>query len=164
MKEVIFNKKKIVKINRKKIYQLKEKALKNYSGKIRLCLHKDTQEALHEMIIVHRKDVYVRPHKHKAKTETFHVIEGSFFIIIFNDKGEITSKILMNNEKNSSNFLCRIDKDMWHMIIPITDFIVLHEITNGPYLGKRNSVFASWAPLDKEIEKVEEFIKKMLVF
>ncbi len=161
MREVIFNKKEIVKINDQTIQKLKQKALKNFSGKTRLCLHKNIRESLHEMIIVLCKNVYIKPHKHIKKTESFHVIEGSFFLVIFDKNGKKIESILIDGKKRKSNFICRINKNIWHMIVPITDFVVFHEVTNGPYISKGNSVFASWAPKDDDYDGIKKFIKAL---
>ncbi len=161
MGEVIFNKDKIIKIDKRKVSELKRKASMSLSGKIRLCLHKDIQESLHEMIIVQRKDIYVRPHKHKSKTESFHLVDGSFFIILFNSKGGVISKIFMDDKQNEANFLCRIDANIWHTIVPISDFAIFHEITKGPYIGKKDSVMAPWAPAQNSIE-AKKFINSLL--
>jgi len=162
MSEVIFNKDNIIKIDNKRIQDLKQKAFRNPSKKIRLCLHQTIEELLHEMIIVHCKDVYVRPHKHTKKSESFHVIEGSFFIIIFDENGRVIEKTLISREQEGYNFLCRFEKDLWHMLIPMSDFVVFHETTKGPYTGIGNSIFAPWAPKADDSIGVEKFIKKIL--
>lgn len=162
MSEVIFNKDNIIKIDNKKIQELKRRVLENPSGKIRLCLHKNIQESLHEMIIVHRKGVYVRPHKHTRKAESFHIIEGSFFLIVFDENGKEIEKILISKKQRRNNFLCRLDRNIWHMIIPISDFVVFHETTKGPYTVKDDSIFASWAPKDDDHIGIKKFIEKLL--
>lgn len=161
MPEVIFNKDNIVKIDNKKIQSLKKEAFNNPSKKVRLCLHKNVMDPLHEMIIVQKKEVYVRPHKHKFKTESFHVIEGSFIVVIFDNEGKVVSKIIMGN-KRGNNLLCRLGENIWHMIIPISDFVIFHEITNGPYKKKEHSIFAPWAPDGKNEAEVKRYIDLIL--
>jgi len=162
MSEVIFNKDNITKIDNKRIQDLKRRALKNPSRKIRLCLHKTTKEPLHEMIIVHRKGAYIRPHKHIRKSESFHIIEGSFFLIVFGENGKVIDKTLIDRRQEDSSFLCRLEKNLWHMLIPISDFIVFHEITKGPYTGTDDSIFASWAPKENDNIGIEKFTRRIL--
>ena len=162
MSEVIFNEDNIAKIDDKKIQDLKKKALKMPSRKIRLCLHKNIKEPLHEMIIVHCKGAYIRPHKHIRKSESFHIIEGSFFLVVFDESGKVIEKALMNEAQENGNFICRLDRNLWHMLIPITDFIVFHETTEGPYTDVDNSIFAPWAPKDDDVVGIEKFIKRIL--
>lgn len=162
MKEYYFNKKDIAEVNDKEIVSLKKQALNIPQRKIRLCLHKNEQDLLHEMVIVLCKGCYVRPHKHIYKTESFHILEGDLFLVIFDDKGGIIKKILMSDEDNKGIFLARIEKNYWHMIIPITDFVVFHETTNGPYKGRDDSIFASWAPPGSDKREIKKFISNLL--
>ena len=41
------------------------------------------------MLIVHHREAYVRPHKHFGKPESFHVIEGTARVVIFENDGQI---------------------------------------------------------------------------
>ena len=59
------------------IAELKRIAAQNPRLRSRLCTHPDPSSGLHEMLIVHHREAYVRPHKHLAKPESFHVIEGT---------------------------------------------------------------------------------------
>lgn len=162
MQKVIFNSKDIVKLDRQYLQLLKEKITKKSLKTVRLCLHKNINDLLHEMIIIHSKDAYVRPHKHKRKTETFHLIEGSFFLVVFDRNGKIVRKIFMSDQDKRGGLLCRFNKNIWHTVIPLSDFVVFHEITNGPYVKEGDSTFASWAPEEKNKGKVKKFIQNML--
>jgi cupin fold WbuC family metalloprotein len=164
MGEVIFNKNDIAAVNKRYIQFLKNKASKSPDGKARFCLHKELGDSLHEMIIVLGQDVYVRPHKHVHKIESFHIIEGSFLLAIFNDRGEVVDRILVGSQSIKENYLCKLEKNIWHTIIPLTDFVVFHETTNGPYIGKDDSVFAPWAPFGEGNVEVRKFVKFVLEF
>ena len=72
--EVLFAIDTIVKIDKKAIIGLKQMAKLNKRRRFRLCAHKDIEDSIHEMLIVHEKDCYVRPHMHVNKTESFHII------------------------------------------------------------------------------------------
>jgi cupin fold WbuC family metalloprotein len=161
MGEVIFNKNDIVAADKRQVQFLKNKASKTQDGKARFCLHKKLEDSLHEMIIALCKDVYVRPHKHRVKTETFHLIEGKLEVIVFNDRGELCRRIFLNKKGENSSLLCRLGKGIWHTVIPLTNFVVFHEITNGPYEGKEDSIFAPWAPEESDKPKIKEFISKI---
>ena len=85
--EVLYTDESITKIDQVDIESLKALAAKNSRKRIRLCAHPDMQDNLHEMIIVHARDAYVRPHKHIGKSESFHVIEGLLLVVVFDDEG-----------------------------------------------------------------------------
>ncbi|KKL22706.1 hypothetical protein LCGC14_2432770, partial [marine sediment metagenome] len=80
------------KVNRAVIEGLKAKALALPGSGARLCLHRDQTDAVQEMIIVHRKGAYVRPHRHDGQTESFHVLEGRMLVVIFDDEGNVTDR------------------------------------------------------------------------
>ena len=163
MSDAVFSKENIIKIDSRKIQGLKQKALLSPRKTARLCLHKNIRDFLHEMVIVHCKGAYIRPHRHTDKTESFHIIEGSFFLIIFDRHGKMSEKILISEKCKGGCFICRIQKNCWHMMIPISDFIVFHETTKGPYRGKQDSIFALWSPENNRRIAIREFIKKLLM-
>ena len=72
--EVLYSTENIVKVDALDINELKQKARLNHRKRIRLCAHKSVDENIHEMLIVHEKSCYVRPHKHINKVESFHII------------------------------------------------------------------------------------------
>ena len=83
--EVLFAADAIVQIDASDIEELKQKAKKNPRKRIRICVHKDKKDKIHEMLIVHEKSCYVRPHKHINKVESFHIIEGEVDILLFDE-------------------------------------------------------------------------------
>ena len=54
--EVVFAIDTIVKIDKKAIIGLKKMAKLNKRRRLRLCAHKDIEDSIHEMLIVHEKD------------------------------------------------------------------------------------------------------------
>lgn len=162
MPEVLFNEKDVAKLDGDFIDGLIARAAQNPRKRMRLCLHKDIKDDVHEMIIAMAKESYVRPHKHIHKTESFHVIRGSLWLFIFDNEGNITEKFKMSEFGSDGYFLYRLEKNYWHTMVPITDFVVFHEVTKGPFTGKDDSVFPKWAPHEEETEKAAKFIKKLL--
>lgn len=142
---------------------LKETAKKSDNKRARLCLHKDREESLHEMIIALSKGTYVRPHKHINKIETFHIIEGHLRLFVFNNKGNVIDSFDMKPPKSGECFLYRAEPDCWHMPAPVSNVVVFHEITNGPFTGKNDSVFADWSPREDEKTKVKEYLKSLMI-
>ena len=57
-------------------------------------------------------------------------------------------------------YTVRLDKGIIHTNIPVTD-IVFHEITEGPFVGKNDSVFPDWAPELDDDEGVRKFMDKI---
>ncbi len=149
----------ICNITNNDILFLKEEAKKDKLGRSRICLHSDNNELIHEMLIVQLKDTYIQPHKHIGKSESFHIIEGSMYVIIFNEQGKIKKIFYLdaNTQTPNSSIIYRLSKDYWHSILPCSNFVVFHETTNGPF-NPAQTQFPYWAP--DEIQSNSEEINK----
>ena len=158
--EVLYTEQEFVSLSSFDMDFLKKKAVKNRRKRIRLCAHKNLQEAVHEMIIVHTNDAYVRPHKHLRRCESFHVIEGIADVIIYDDKGNPLETIKIGDYNSGRNFYCRIPQAYFHSLIIRSDFLVFHETTQGPF-DKTDTVFASWAPSEEDSIQIEAFKRRL---
>ena len=160
--EVLFTKDPITSINRIEIDELKTKARSNIRKRIRLCSHLDITDQVHEMLIVHSKNNYIRPHKHIGKSESFHIIEGALDIIIFNDQGVIEKVNSLNEFGSGLPFYFRLSSSIFHTIVPKTDMVVFHETTSGPFVPK-DTIFPNWAPSEDQDESIKlSYIYKLL--
>lgn len=158
--EVLYTTEDITKVNRNDIRLLKSKASKNRRKRIRLCVHKNAEDALHEMLIVLAKGAYVRPHKHLNKSESFHLIEGSLNIVIFDELGISKNVIHLGDYASKVDFFYRISESSYHTVIPLSDNVVFHETTNGPF-RRNDTTFAKWAPTEDDTEGQELYMKSL---
>ena len=122
-------------------------------------MHKNINDHLHEMFIVHKKDCYVRPHKHIGKTESFLLIDGEADVLIFNDAGDLINGRNLGKYKGGKSFYYRIPESCYHTQIFRKD-TVFHEVTMGPF-DSNDSVKASWAPDEKETALVKMYIDEI---
>jgi len=152
--EVLYTIDDIISINKSNIDILKAKALKNERKRIRLCAHRDVQDALHEMLIVQTKDVYIRPHKHINKSESFHIIEGELIVVIFDDIGRILQVVQMGEYLSGLVTYYRLSDDYFHTVVPVSDIVVFHEITNGPF-NPEDTIYPLWSPKDNDNEAIK---------
>lgn len=158
--EVLFAADKIVQVKREYIYFLKERVRHNQRKRIRLCTHKNIDDELHEMLIVLTKGAYIRPHKHLNKSESFHIIEGSVDVIVFDDEGHIIEVIQMGDYSSGSTFYYRISDPYYHTPLIRSDFLVFHETTNGPFT-RSDTIFAPWAPEESNSAAGKEFMEQL---
>ena len=158
--EVLYADEAIVKIDANDILELKQKAKKNPRKRIRICVHKDTKDHIHEMLIVHEKSCYVRPHKHANKTESFHIIEGNADIILFHEDGTIDQSISMGDIASGLKFFYRLPPDRYHTMLIKSEVLVFHEITNGPFRAHETSL-ASWSPEETDLDAVNKYIEML---
>ena len=160
-KEVLYTDQDLTRVSKADIALLKQKALANDRKRIRLCSHKNVNDPLHEMLIIHTKDTYVRPHKHLNKSESFHVIEGSVDIVIFDEQGEFREVIPMGEYSSGRAFYYRMETALYHTLLIHSDFLVFHEITKGPF-HRSDTVFAPWAPQESDPEACGAYLRKLM--
>ena len=166
--EVFYMKNSITKLFDKDVMFLKGKAKDNKRKRARLCVHPDRSSTLHEMVIVLRKGIYIPPHKHFGKSESFHIVAGSLDVVVFIGDGAIREVVSMGERcKGDNAFFYRLEEGLFHTVIPTSEMVVFHETTNGPFL-KEDTVFADWAPAEDDpnelqcqyMEKLESMIVK----
>lgn len=150
----------VVLVDGRDVAALKAEALRNPRQRIRLCAHENVDSALHEMIIVHSRDTYVRPHKHFGKSESFHVIEGEVDVVLFDDDGGVTEVIQMGDARSGRPFFYRIATPIFHTLLIRSEVLVFHETTGGPF-RRADTSFAPWAPADGDAVAVGGFIEKL---
>ena len=143
MSTVIRNNQDTIYIDRKKLEELKILAQKDPNKRARICLHKNDEEMVQEMIIAFCKDSYIRPHRHIDKSESYHIIEGRIEIIFYNDNGIEIDKVVLSDKMDEHPFLFRVSNSAWHTVVPKSDFVIIHEVTKGPF-NKNSSEFADW--------------------
>jgi cupin fold WbuC family metalloprotein len=146
--EVLYPDEDIVFVNSADLQELKRLAVLNPSKRIRLCAHSSVGDRLHEMFIVHAQDCYVRPHKHTEKSESMAILEGVVDVVLFDDDGTVKRVISMGAANTGLIFYQRLPKNVYHMLIIKTEFLVFHEIIEGPF-SRENSIFPDWAPVER---------------
>jgi len=140
--------------------QLKQAARKAPLKRARICLHHKNADKIHEMIIAFCKDSYIRPHKHADKSESFHIIEGELLVLFFDETGKITHKIKMGPSGSCLTFVYRLSSSLWHMAIPLSEHVIIHETTSGPFI-KEQCIFPAWAPEDSDSNGIKRFLESV---
>lgn len=154
MNNVVFAKEKICTFSRSSIAYLKSLALQSTLKRSRFCLHLCHDDMVQEMVIVLHKETFIPPHRHKDKTESFHMIEGEVLISFFDDLGNIERFVHLG--KKNDLIIYRMSNDKWHSVIPITEYAVFHEVSKGPF---EKPEFPTWEPKENEIQL---FLNKIL--
>jgi cupin fold WbuC family metalloprotein len=143
--EVYYSDDAIVTADDATIAELKRIAGQNRRLRSRLCTHPDLSSGLHEMLIVHHRQAYVRPHRHSGKPESFHLIEGTARVVIFDDAGQITGVLDMAPYGQGKLCYYRMPDEVFHTILITSEWLVFHETTAGPFDPSRTA-FPDWAP------------------
>ncbi len=132
-----------VRVDEEVISKLKTIAKQRGDENARFCLHQSPNDLFHEMVVLLHKRKYYRPHKHPAKDESSHVIEGSMGVFVFDDNGDIGDACLLENR---GNFLYRVGANAYHTVLPLTDQVIFLESKLGPFQSEQDKIYPVWAP------------------
>jgi cupin fold WbuC family metalloprotein len=119
-------------------------------GRVRICAHQTDDAALHEMIIAMAGGRYIRPHRHRGKAESFHLIRGEVDIVFFDEDGAIAT-VLPMTDRPGGLFYYRIADAIYHTLVVRSAAAVYHEVTTGPF-KREDTEFAPWAPPEGDAE------------
>lgn len=108
---------------------------------IRVCLHADANDDLHNMIIAHPKYTKIRPHANLAKSKAYQILRGNMLAGGYDECGGELFRVYLS-EKETKIF--RIPKGIFLILIPLSEAVIFHEITFGEFVRERDSVFASF--------------------
>ncbi len=158
--EVLYADEPVVAVERADIELLKARAGGNPRRRARLCTHLSPEDRVHEMLIVHTYDTYVRPHKHLDKVESFHVIEGEGRIVMFDDEGHIDRVIAIGSYGSDRFFYYRLAAASFHTVLIDSPALVFHETTNGPF-RPLDTVWAAWSPLDSDHSACASYVDEL---
>ena len=112
------------------------------------------------MLIAISAKSYIHPHKHLGKSESLHIVDGIVDVVVFDDLGEIVEIIELGDARSGRNFYYRLSESAFHTLLIRTDFLVVHEVTNGPFL-RENTVIADFAPSEEQVAEAEAYISKV---
>ena len=149
----------IIVIGPQELDQVKQMAEQSPLRRARLCLHQDHNSLVQEMVIALFQDSYVRPHRHRDKSESFHVIEGRLAVLLFDDTGKLTRRVELGPPGSAQASLYRLSSSLWHTAVPLSSYVVFHETTSGPF-SKGDTEYAEWAPNGEDHEAALEYVKR----
>jgi cupin fold WbuC family metalloprotein len=137
----------IVQVRAEDVAFLSTQARMNPRRRARLCAHPDSQDRLHEMLIVLARGTYIRPHRHAGKSESFHIIEGELDVVVFHDDGGIREIVRMGPYGSGKTFYYRLMEPCYHTVLIGSPYALFHETTNGPF-DRADTEFAPWSPAE----------------
>lgn len=162
MTESIFSHQNILEITNETINDLKRRAQLSPRKRFRLCMHHSTIHETQEMLIVFHKDTFMPPHRHpKGKSESYHLIEGTMTVCFFDDDGQVTRTIEMEQYGGAKTFLYRLSDNEWHTPIATSEWLVYHETYTGPFIKDIDVEFPHWAPQEEDKDMVNKFLAGM---
>ena len=157
-REVFYRDESIVIAGPTDIAYLKLRAKANRRLRSRLCTHPDPSTGVHEMLIVHHRDVIVSPHKHLGKAESFYLMEGAATVLFFEEDGAVRDAVRVGQPGSGLPFYYRIPPDVIHSFIIESEWLVFHEVAQGPF-DRANMISPPWAPRDDDPDAWQSFLR-----
>ena len=141
------------------IDDLKRRARALPRKRFRLCMHHSLEDQTQEMVIVAHQGTFIPPHRHpKGKSESYHVIEGTMTVCLFDHQGTLIHSIEMAKAGGKKPFLYRLSTNQWHMPLPTSQWVVYHETYSGPFKKEEDVEFPPWAPRENDKKQVKRFL------
>lgn len=139
---------------------VKAQALANDRKRARICAHRTSVDPLHEMLIAITPDSYIRPHRHRDKSESFHIVEGAVDVIVFDEAGGVSKIVALGAPNSERDFFYRLEPGVFHTLVIRTPILVVHEVTNGPFSPDQTE-FATWAPADDQVSEAKDYMQRI---
>jgi cupin fold WbuC family metalloprotein len=140
-------------IDARLIAELKQISTQRDNSNVRICLHESPEAEHHDMVALERKGRYYRPHKHFNKGDTSHMLEGRLRVFSFDTEGEVIDAVAIGPGE-----IYRTATNMYHAILPLTDYVIHHESKPGPFEGENDSIYPDWAPDGSDQAEVDAYI------
>lgn len=125
---------------------------------VRLCLHENSNANFHDMIILERKSRHYRPHRHNEKGESFHIMEGRLGVFTFDNNGLIIDSCILSDDNIK---IYKVKPNMFHAVLPITDFVIYHETKPGPFMGNMDSIYPDWEPNVNNQDEIDSYLNTL---
>lgn len=111
-------------------------------------IHPHDEFPAHRLLNAMEPASYIRPHRHldPLKDETFMIVRGKLGILIFDDKGVVTEKLLL--AAGGDNLGADIPAGVFHTAVSLEEGTIFFEAKAGPYVPLADNEKPAWAPED----------------
>lgn len=125
------------------IAELKAAASASPLRRARICLHPDLDSPVQEMIIALSRDSVIEPHCHPGhKPESYHLVDGAMDVNIFSAEGSLLQVIHLRPDGAR---MYRINGNVWHQPVAVSDCAVYHEVYTGPFEKQVDVSYQQWS-------------------
>lgn len=70
-------------------------------------------------------------------------------MIFLDEAGAVSDVVKLGDERSGRDFYNRVGTRLYHALVISSEFLVFHEITNGPF-RRKETIFAPWKPEDSD--------------
>lgn len=120
--------------------------------RLNLDLHPTLADPVQRFINALELGTFVRPHRHAREDawEMFVVLRGRAAVLLFGDDGCVLARHEL--ALDGANQAIEIPSGQWHGLVCLEADTVLFELKRGPYVATEDKGFATWAPLESDID------------
>jgi cupin fold WbuC family metalloprotein len=112
--------------------------------------HASESDTCNRLLNAIEPDSYIQPHCHHeaVKDETLIVVRGRLGVIIFDERGTVTTTVVLAPAGESVGV--NIPHGMYHTLVALVPGSVFFEAKAGPYAPLTSQEKAPWAPAEGE--------------
>lgn len=130
----------------------------------RINFHPDDSSLVQEMIIAMFADTKIGIHFHSSKSESFGILEGRVLVGLYSNSGHLFDVVDLRSDRPQKFY--RLDSNVSHLVVPISEVVILHETTLGPFQAATHHEAPNWASaldIEKERHAVIELAQRLRV-
>ncbi|MDD2994891.1 MAG: WbuC family cupin fold metalloprotein [Paludibacter sp.] len=96
-------------------------------------LHTELDEPVQRLLNALEPGTEIPVHRHRHSDETYLVIRGSLFVILFDENKKLLNKVLLDPKEGT--YGVSVPAGQWHSIEVLESDTVIFEIKEGPYMA-----------------------------
>jgi len=147
-------------VNRQKLDELSSLAKASARRRKNYNFHLSDDDVCHRLLNAMEPDSYIQPHRHldANKDETLIALRGKMGLIIFDDRGNIEDKAII--EPYGDVVMVNIPSGKYHTWLSLEERSVFFESKAGPYSPLAREGKAPWAPEEGD-ESTPEYLSSL---
>lgn len=99
-------------------------------------LHTELDEPVQRLLNALEPGTEIPVHRHRHSDETYLVIRGSLFVILFDENKKLLNKVLLDPKEGT--YGVSVPAGQWHSIEVLESDTVIFEIKEGPYMALKS--------------------------
>lgn len=148
-------------INEQLLNETAERAKQSPRLRMNYNFHEELDDPINRLINAMETGTYLRPHRHlnPDKDEVFLLLRGKVAVFIFDEKGNITEKLVL--DPKAGVYGAEIKAGTWHGLLVLESGSVIYEVKQGPFAPLSPENFAPWSPEPEDTERVRQFLEEL---
>jgi cupin fold WbuC family metalloprotein len=138
------NDKNFITIDSDIITKMADEAKASSAQMSRYLLHTSVDQSVQEMLIAFTNQCQMKPNQSPGRSESLKVIQGEMLLIEWNEQGEVVNQLEMGDCASGKPFLYRYNATPWHLMLALTEVVIVHEAIEGPFVKMASPAEPLW--------------------